>query len=148
MENAKAFGGAMDVASARGSGMLVGGSGDAAEVRAAIAWAAIPAVISFAMYLASTVILRQSPERAALARSLCYSAESMLRLGEVFFIVGLWRFAVCFACVGEEQPFPPRQTLLIRAMTAFIVISALVMLAIVLVTPVVNSISHPIALSA
>jgi hypothetical protein len=72
----------------------------------------------------------------------------MLRLGELFFFVGLWRFAVCFACIGDEQPFPTRQTLLIRAMTAFIVLSALLMLAIVLVTPVVNSISHPIALSA
>lgn len=134
--------------SPRRSGMLVGGSGGLAELRATIAWSAIPLIVSGALYFAALGLTRESGGYSAVAISLCSAAQSMLRLGEIFFILGLWRFAVLFACTGENQAFPLRQTLLIRALTAVIVVSALFALAIVMLAPAVASLSHTAAATA
>ena len=123
----------------RRSGMLVGGSGEPVELRAAVAWSAIPLIVSGAMYFVALGLARESGGYGSIATSLCLAAQSMLRLGEVFFILGLWRFAICFACTGETQAIPMRQTAVTRTLTAIIVVSALFALAIVMLAPAVTS---------
>src|SRR5579884_2307175 len=127
----------LDERSPRRTGKLAGSFGGPAELRATIAWSAIPLLVSGAMYLAALALTRESAAYSALANS--------LRLGEVFFILGLWKFAVCFACTRENQASPLRQSALLRALTAAIVISALFALAIMLLAPIAASLSHAAA---
>jgi hypothetical protein len=135
----------LDERSPRRTGKLAGSFGGPAELRATIAWSAIPLLVSGAMYLAALALTRESAAYSALANSLALAAQTMLRLGEVFFILGLWKFAVCFACTRENQASPLRQSALLRALTAAIVISALFALAIMLLAPIAASLSHAAA---
>ena len=127
------------------TGTQAGGVGGTAELRAAVAWSAIPLLVSGAMYFTALALTRESSAYGALAHSLALAAQSMLRLGEVFFILGLWKFAVCFACSGESHAHFQRQTAVIRVLTAVIVVSALFALAIMLLAPVAASLSHAAA---
>lgn len=137
-----------DESSPQRFGILVGGNGEPVELRAAIAWAALPLIASGVIYLAALGVARESGGYSTVAISLCYAAQSMLRLGEIFFILGLWRFAVGFACTGETQAFPLRQTPTIRALTAVIVVSALFALASLMLAPAAASLSHALAMTA
>lgn len=128
--------------------MLVGGSGEPVELRAMIAWSAIPLIVSGIIYMVALGLVRESGGYGDVAVSLCAAAKSMLRLGEVFFILGLWRLAVSFACTAETQAFPLRQTPFIRALTVLIVLSALLALAIVMLAPAATSLSHAVAVTA
>jgi hypothetical protein len=128
--------------------MLVGGSGEPVELRAAIAWSTIPLIVSGVIYMVALGLAHESGGYSAVAASLCTAAKSMLRLGEVFFILGLWRLAICFACTAETQAFPLRQTVFVRALTAVIVVSALFALAIVMLAPAATSLSHTVAATA
>jgi hypothetical protein len=148
MTHASIVEGSFNESSPRRAGMLVGGRGGLAELRATIAWSAIPLIVSGAFYLAALALTRGPVGHAALAASLCSAAQSMLRLGEVFFILGLWRFAVLFACNGETHALPLRQTVLVRALTAAIVVSALFALAILMLAPAVASLAQRMAATA
>jgi hypothetical protein len=130
----------------RSGGMLANLTGTPAELRAAAAWSAIPLLVSGVMFCAALALTRES--NMALARSLGLAAQSMLRLGEIFFILGLWKFAIGFACNGETQHWAARQTTTIRALTALIVLSALFALAVLLLAPAAASLAHTTALSA
>ncbi len=142
MTRAQTIDGSFDASQPHSAGMLAGGSGAPFELRAAVAWSAIPLIVSGLMYCAALALNRESSAYFALAASVGMAAQSMLRLGEIFFIIGLWRFAICFACAGETQVFPVRQTALIRALTALIVLSALFALAILLLAPAAASLGH------
>lgn len=148
MTHARTAGNAFEQPSTRRSGMLVAGHGEPFELRAAVAWAAIPLLVSGAMYFAALALSREPTGNNTVVVSLLSAAQSMLRLGEVFFILGLWRFAILFACSGETKALPQRQSFLIRAVTAMIVVSALLALAIVMLAPAATSLHHAVAATA
>ena len=113
-----------------------------------IAWSAIPLLVSGVIYIVALGLARESGGYSQVAVSLCVAARSMLRLGEVFFILGLWRLAVGFACTAEVQASPMRQTAFIRVLTAVIVVSALLALAILMRAPAATSLGHSVATTA
>ncbi|HUY19593.1 MAG TPA: hypothetical protein VMV15_10230 [Candidatus Binataceae bacterium] len=131
--------------SPRRSGMLSSGGKELADLRTMVAWSAIPLIVSGIIYIVALGLFRTSADHAGLASSLCAAAQSMLRLGEIFFILGLWRFAIYFACSNEARAFPLRQRPLVRALTAAIVVSALFALAIVMLAPAATSLGHTVA---
>lgn len=147
MAYAKTAESSFDESSPRWSAILAG-SGEPVELRAMIAWSAIPLLVSGVIYIVAVGLARESGGYSPTVVSLCVAAKSMLRLGEVFFILGLWRLAVGFACTAESRAFPVRQTVFIRALTAVIVVSALLALAIVMQAPAATSLHHAVAAGA
>jgi len=132
----------------RSAGVLASLTETPAELRAAVAWSAIPLLVSGLMFCAALALTCESNAYTALARSLGLAAQSMLRLGEIFFILGLWKVAIGFACNGETQYSAARQTTTTRALTAVIVLSALFALAVLLLAPAAASLAHTTALAA
>jgi hypothetical protein len=102
------------------SGRLVGGRGDWIQVRAAVAWAQVPAIWAILLWLPRAALLGGEmfhPEPAA-TQDHPASALALMLIEATQAVVAVWQFVVSLQCLGEAHAFPAW-----RALLAFVLIA-------------------------
>jgi hypothetical protein len=101
-------------------GRLVGGRGDWASVRAAVAWAQVPAIWAILLWLPRSVLLGGEafhPDPAA-TQDHAASALALMLIEATQGVVAVWQLVVTLKCVGEAHAFSAW-----RALLAFVLVA-------------------------
>ncbi len=88
------------------AGALLGGSATYAEVRAALAWAEVPAITAMALGIVAILLGAGAPLAALGQPSLTGlpSGSTVMHAA-----LALWSFVITLKCLGEVQRFPARR---------------------------------------
>jgi hypothetical protein len=106
-------------------GHLFDGTATRREVRAAIAWAEIPAITASAAIIVAMLAGLLSPPDLDV-NGVPQLTQPTLELGGVHFVLGLWGFVVFLKCVGEVHRFSAWRALLAALIAAAVVAAVLI----------------------
>jgi hypothetical protein len=88
----------------RWAGAILGGAATSVEVRAALAWSRIPGIAAALISIAAILAGAAAPP-AFMDGHLPAMTPSVVELGFVNFVLGVWSFVVMLKCVGEVHRF-------------------------------------------
>jgi Yip1 domain len=120
------------------SGAFLGGSATQVEVRAALAWGEIPAIVAMAVGVISILLGAGAPLTALASGSI--EGPS---LGTTLFhaVLGIWSFVITLKCLGEVHRFSAWRAL--GAMAIVLLAAAVVLGGVLLVASGASRIFHP-----
>jgi Yip1 domain len=120
------------------SGAFLGGSANQVEVRAALAWGQVPAIVAMGIGIISILLGAGTPLTA-----LAQGSISEPSAGTVLFhaVLGLWSFVITLKCLGEVHRFSAWRAM--GAMAIVLLAAAVVALGVVFIASGASRIFHP-----
>jgi len=120
------------------SGSVLGGIGNYAEVRAAIAWSRVPIIVAMAIGIASILLSDEGPP-SALGDEIPGSGAAVVILQGLF---AIWGFIVMLKCLGEVHRFSAWRAL--GSMMLLVVAGLLIGVVAILFVGGASKLMHPV----